>query len=430
MKLIHKFILVYLLLSLVVFSIGGIITFYTFSKVNDKETDKELRGQAHQIYKLIKKEIPLAPLNDNYDTKIKILKDTIDLKKSSTYSDTLAFHRSSNDVIPFRKITHIRNINGIWYQIEIHNSLLEPDDTIYGVFVSNSLVYLLLVSCSLLLSFFISKWLLSPFNLSLQTIEKFSLKDQSKISFPKTNIAEFDQLNQFIQKMTEKAILDYNNLREFSENIAHEIRTPLAVASGKLDLLLQVQNIEQKDAQMIAEAQQSLKKISNIQHSLAIMSKIQNEEFHLDKKTDVSKIVHAVLEQHEDLTSLRKIKVTTHVISNLVLKNDPVWLEMIVTNLIQNAIKHNLVENGFIEVSLTKEYLMIKNSGEKLKSSSKELIHRFKKNGNGTDSLGLGLSIVKDICQKSGYQLNYDFDGFSNEHQLSVTFQNSDSLQN
>ncbi len=430
MKLINKFILVYLLISLFVFSLGGVISFYTFSTVNDSETDAELWGQTHQVSKLLKRGTSSEALSEDREMNIKILKDTTDLQISTVYKDTTDYHHASRAVIPYRKITAVRKINDVWYQIEIHNSLLEPEDTFIGAFVSNTLIFFLSIIFTFLLSFLISKWLLDPFKVSLTKIKNFSLHDKEALEFNKTNTLEFDQMNQFIHQMTKKALTDYNNLREFSENIAHEIRTPLAIASGKLDLLLQLDNLKSEDLKLISQAQESIKKISNIQHSLGILSRIENEEFNQEIHVNLSQLVNNVIEDHADITHLRGIEVSTIIEEGVGQVNDPIMIEMLVTNLFQNAIKHNIQEGGYIKILLDHHRLVFENSGNKISQPTRELMGRFKKNGHTKDSLGLGLSIVQDICTKSQYQFSYTFEDVHNIHRLEIVFKTSLVHQN
>ena len=63
-----------------------------------------------------------------------------------------------------------------------------------------------------------------------------------------------------------------------------------------------------------------------------------------------------------------------------------------------------------IDISLTKGQLTIFNSGPALKTSPVELFDRFKRDDQNSESLGLGLSIVKQICDQNNFHINYSFE--------------------
>jgi len=93
--------------------------------------------------------------------------------------------------------------------------------------------------------------------------------------------------------------------------------------------------------------------------------------------------------------------------------------EILISNLITNSIKHN-IDNGTIEISLTAIGFLISNTGLPLQYNPSQLFERFKKDKVTSESLGLGLSIVKKICEKYGYRIHYIY---TNElHTVSISF--------
>ncbi len=420
MRLTHKFILIYLLISLVVFLVGGVFSYYTLSDLVDKETDNEIGGQSFHVFKMIERDIPLDILNEDDEMDVKILTDTVGLRKSSMFYDTMAEFSHTKQIIRHRKGKFVKRINEQWYQLEIRNTTLEEDDTFYGSFVSTSVIYIILVVFSLLSSFILSRLLLSPFNATLEQIKLVNIQKGIGIHPGKVNTREFRSLNEFLKKMTDRAISDYRNLQEFSENSAHEIKTPLAIASGKLDLLLQTKDLDDKQLQLITEAQNSIQKISKIQSTLSILSKIENEEFNKTQAIDVSELIEKSVKDHQDIIDFKKIHLKLEVAPGVSIKNDPILVEMLFSNLLQNAIKHNVEQDGLIHVKLSTGELEISNTGKSITSSPDQLLERFKKDSTNGDSLGLGLSIVKNICDRSGYSLTYDFRADDQIHALTI----------
>jgi len=79
---------------------------------------------------------------------------------------------------------------------------------------------------------------------------------------------------------------------------------------------------------------------------------------------------------------------------------------MLITNLFNNAIKHN-IEGGTLKVVLESNELIFENTGEPLKDEPELYFDRFKKGSAAADSSGLGLSLIKKICDIYGMSIKY-----------------------
>ena len=112
----------------------------------------------------------------------------------------------------------------------------------------------------------------------LDEIHRFSLKNKQAIHLPETSINEFNRLNHFLEKMMNKAICDYNSLKEFSENASHELQTPLAIIQGKLELLMQ-SPISDEQAGLILSSLNALDKLNKTNQSLILLTKLENQEY-------------------------------------------------------------------------------------------------------------------------------------------------------
>jgi len=78
-------------------------------------------------------------------------------------------------------------------------------------------------------------------------------------------------------------------------------------------------------------------------------------------------------------------------------------------NLLTNAIKHN-IDKGFINVGLNEKHLIVSNTGKLLHVNPDIFFERFKKDSTFNDSMGLGLSIVKKICETYGFGVTYHYE--------------------
>lgn len=85
---------------------------------------------------------------------------------------------------------------------------------------------------------------------------------------------------------------------------------------------------------------------------------------------------------------------------------NPILADILISNLIQNAIRHN-VKDGTIKIELSENKFSISNTSDSNIENTQELFNRFHKNEASAESIGLGLAIVKEICDNYSIAINY-----------------------
>ena len=222
--------------------------------------------------------------------------------------------------------------------------------------------------------------------------------------------------------MVQKVNQDYRSLKEFSENASHEMQTPMAVAKGKLELLMQDDQLSPEQIKLLQQASSSIQKLSKIGQSLSLLTKIENQEFTNTDVTDFSQVVEKTVSNFEDLAAIKGIKIDYSIDPEVHLRMNHMLADILVTNLLKNAVQHN-EENGWIKVDLKDNTLVVKNSGEAPQLPTGQLFERFRKGNTNQRTPGLGLSIVKKICDASGIYVRYRF--VEDAHTLNLEFNGS-----
>jgi hypothetical protein len=98
---------------------------------------------------------------------------------------------------------------------------------------------------------------------------------------------------------------------------------------------------------------------------------------------------------------------------------DPFLADVLINNLITNAIKHSKKDEKVV-VETDKSSFTISNSGERSLAQPEKLFQRFYREDNATQSTGLGLAIVKKICDYYNFKISYQFKG--QKHFFSIDF--------
>ncbi len=187
-------------------------------------------------------------------------------------------------------------------------------------------------------------------------------------------------------------------------------------------------DIRDEQAIMIAEMQNALERLSRIHSSLTLLTKLENEEYDVSAPVNMSVLVKSVLGSFEELIEMKSLRLEARVGENVLVPLHPALADLLLMNLVGNAIRHNSGE-GWIAVDLTREGLVISNSGNEPQVPVGELFERFKKGSPGGDSIGIGLAIVRQICDLTGFTIEYQYLGGGAEgsgrlgvHSLAVGF--------
>lgn len=416
MKLVNIITLWYLGITFLALLVGGFFIYNKLESEIDFELGMELTRQIDAYAARIDNGVSADRLQ--YD-KLQIQEIPMDLPIEELHlRDTLAYHDPMNRNEVQLKASKSYKIDGKHYRISYFNLVVEADDITETVVITMLTVFAIQL---LFIGFFfriISKKILFPFHESLNAVQAFNFQKNEPLDFEKNGISEFEKLNKFLERMSKKLLKDYRQIKEFSENISHEIQTPSAVIRGKLELLMNEQ-ISEAQSKLISSAYQNNERITRIVRSLSMLAKLENEEFADPETLNLSTFIEKILTSLEELIEMRSIKLTTKIDPMVWLDIHPFVAEVLLNNLIGNAIKHN-VDAGMINIELNSEFLKIENTGIAPKSDPAEYLERFKKGSDHQESVGLGLAIVNQICKKYGFKLFYYFE--NNKHVIRILF--------
>jgi signal transduction histidine kinase len=418
MKLTTKFTLWYFGIMLVVLLIGGAIVYYEIqAKIARVEVVRHERLNDIIAEQIRKGGDFSADPTRKRATVTKIPADSMPKGARSFFTRGLEWNPEFQTTEYRLLVTSYYNINGAHYRVTTYSFIPSFYQLLPGVVDSFQWILLLLLVLVVISAGLISKYILAPFKRTMRVIQSFDLKQKGAVRLPATRTSEFRELNTFLKRMTEKAQEDYQSLKEFTENASHELQTPTAIIRGKLDLLME-SDIRDEQAVLIAEMQNALERLSRIHSSLTLLTKLENQEYDVSESVNMSSLVKAALNSFEELIEMKSLVLRAEIGENVLVALHPALADLLVMNLVGNAIRHNSAPagdgaeeggEGWIEVRLTREGLVISNSGLEPQVPVGELFERFKKGNPGGDSIGIGLAIVRQICDLSGFTVEYFF---------------------
>ncbi|NYT58771.1 HAMP domain-containing histidine kinase [Alcaligenaceae bacterium] len=183
---------------------------------------------------------------------------------------------------------------------------------------------------------------------------------------------------------------------------SHELRTPIAVMSGALDILEQRDQLTPNDRatlQRVRRACDEMRDNVNILLKLARREPDTQAQEMLDMQVAARQVIDDLKISH---TAGERI--TLNVQSPFTAQTDPVMVRLLLRNLIQNALQHT---QGPIRVTVTQDMIRIEDQGSGLDSEQQAILQGQKKFTPDNTSLhGLGLYIVTLMAERLGWQLN------------------------
>ena len=204
----------------------------------------------------------------------------------------------------------------------------------------------------------------------------------------KQSIEPYRKLNQYLD--------------DFLKDAMHELKTPIGVARINVDML----QLRLKNDKNILRIKSALKNMTVIYEDLEYY---MQQNVVKDEKRDIefSNFLAKRVEFFNDLAISKNITFYKNIEENIIINFNEIELYRIIDNNISNAIKYSK-ESSNITITLKKEEdsikLIFKDEGVGIKDSSK-IFERYYRGDKITGGFGIGLSIVKKICNKNGIKI-------------------------
>jgi signal transduction histidine kinase len=210
-------------------------------------------------------------------------------------------------------------------------------------------------------------------------------------------------------------------LKAFNENASHEMQTPLAVIRSKTELLLQQTEWNEEAVKQVLGIEDGIRKLTRLHQSLLLLTKIEHTKFEFNEPVTISTLIQQKLEEKQELFQSRNITLETN-IQPFTIQFHPHLAEILINNLLSNAIKYTPV-NGYMHISADADNIVFRNTAANGKLDAGKIFQRFYKAEQNQEGIGLGLSIVHEICRIGGFRIEYSFE--KDQHIFTIYFKNN-----
>jgi signal transduction histidine kinase len=286
----------------------------------------------------------------------------------------------------------------------VHIGSLNLD--LHEFLVGSCLILAAMIAVSVLLGWFIAGRVLRPLRIitdTTQTISENDLHQRLALTGPRDELTELGDTIDGLLARLERA---FDSQRRFVANASHELRTPLTVDRAMLQVALADPNITLDSLRaVIGEVLEAGREQERLIDALLTLARSQRG---IERKehVDLAAVINEVLYAHELSAAAGSVDVEVS-LSNAIVRGDSLLLRQLISNLIDNAIRHNIT-GGRVEVTLSattvEATLTVTNTGPSVAPDQvSRLLQPFQR---GTpdrtatpNGLGLGLSIVAEIAE-------------------------------
>jgi len=339
--------------------------------------------------------------------------------KETLAKDTVLFDYVQNEYQAFREVSATRTINGSTVRITVRQLLLEPIDYLASIGIPLVFVLGCLLIGMTLINRRAARVVWQPFYGILEYLKRFTINDDEDMTAPTSDVIEFQELSMAIDALTNRIRSDYRSLKAFTENAAHETRTPLAVIQTQLDDMLQSPDMTPGLAQRLEKASSAAWRLSRLNQALLLLAKIGNDQFASTVFVDFETLLRTEAHNMEDVVEMKNLDLSVSCTGHAQRTCNPVLAETLLSNLLGNAVLHN-IDGGWLKVEMDEARLTIRNTGPSPKLDTETLFQRFRKADPSRNSVGLGLAICRTICESYGWRITYSY--AESIHELTVAF--------
>ena len=411
-RLLRKASINFLLMSAALLVLTAVALFIYTRTLLDEELEEELYSQISYIEQNIKdgnEPVSIKPIFE-----IKEVSQT----RPTVLRDTLIFDPRQNEIEQFRELSKTTQSQKGLFEVKVRILVIESEDIILGIIFS----FLSVLIIAFLIVYFINKSrnekLWKPFFYSLDKLQDFSFDTKEPITFEPSNIEEFNNLNSSLNTLVLKIRSDYNNLKQFTEDVSHEAQTPLAIMQAKIENIINQNNISDTQYEEFTSIQKDIKRLSQLNNRLILLAKIDNDQFAKAEEIDLSRLINDRKDDFEDISNHHfEIEVSP----NATVMIDPYLAEILVNNLLSNAIKYSDPKSTIL-IKASTMMLQVSNPGSTALKNPDKIFDRFYRESSTKKATGLGLSIVYKICEYYDFTSSYRFRESEQQHIFRIDF--------
>lgn len=409
MKLIYRVTLRLALVLLPVLLLWAAIFYYAMVEEINDETDDSLEDYAELIIRrtLTGQELPSSGDGTNNTYSIELLPDTAFYSASIEYKDQAVYIPEKRETEPARLLTMVfLDAGGGAYRVTVSTPTFERDDLLKAILLHLGVLYLALIITLFAVVALVFHYSMRPLYSLLKWLDGYR-PGQGVEGFPAaSSTVEFKKLTQAARSTIERAEQYFERQKQFTGNASHELQTPLAILSTRIEWLMDKTSLTEEQFAELSKMRQSLNRLIKLNRTLLLLSKIDNGQFADKSDVDIVELIKSEQQLYSEVFEYKEIDCQFDLPDKYIVNINDSLATTLITNLLKNAYQHSPA-GATINVRVNNGVLEVSNTGSD-KLNEERLYDRFYTSGE-SGSTGLGLALVKSIAGYYGFELSYCF---------------------
>lgn len=325
------------------------------------------------------------------------------------YKDMEVYFEGKNKYEPARTITYIfQTADGHYRELTVFTATIDKNNLKRAILYWLIALYAVLLIGVTVVNLWTVRHSMKPLRILLDWLDAYKLGQGGKPLDNKTDITEFKIMNETVRRSIERNERQYEQQKLFIANASHEMQTPLAVCVNRLEMMLDDEKLTEEQMAEIIKTLRTLKNLSATNRSLLLLCKIDNCQFANREPVDLGNMTERLLPDLESVYEYKNITLHVDFADTVVAEMDRSLAQVLVSNLLKNAFVHN-VQGGSISVTADSRSMTVANTGVPRPLDEGKIFERFYHSADKKSSTGLGLSLVKAVCNLYGFGINYSF---------------------
>jgi signal transduction histidine kinase len=307
-----------IVITISVLLFGAIIYFFAISHIARTQLDHDLTEEIDEVENYVKLNQKL-PRQVDFDEDQTVFIKTVRPVKGRRFFDTIYTNPQEKKAEPGRAVTGPINLKGIHYRVVITESREGTEYLVQIIAIITLILTVSLVLIIFLTNRFILNGLWRPFYDTLTEIKEFNIAGTPVFHLSHNKVDEFAELSLAIRTMAARVKNDYQHLKHFTENASHEMLTPLAVITAKLDTLIQDDRLTAEQLDQINDIYAAASKLTKLNQTLLLLVKIENNLIEDAEVLDLCVLIGEKQRQFQELLLAKHIELESDLTSKTVI---------------------------------------------------------------------------------------------------------------
>ena len=412
MRLVYKIMLSFLAPLVITLGLWGWLSYSTMTRKIHADTDLILKDYAEDIImrKLSGREMP-ERYNGAYNTYYirEVSEEYAAENPVALYDEAEAFLRSQEDFASSRVRSQVfMDGEGKYYELIVSMPTFEQDVLIEHVLWWTIILFVVLLVALLVIGVRVLSINLRPLDSLLKWMDEYVPGEKSSKVPAESDILEFRKLASVAQRAVDRFENQYEERKLFIGNVSHELQTPLAVCSNRIEVLLDRQDLNEEIAGELFRLHRSLQHLIRLNRTLLLLTRIENGQFPDVVEVDMGSLLETVLNENDELWAHKEISSSFSAEGTCKVSINEQMASVLVGNLVKNAYVHS-PGGSKVEVHVSENGFTISNQGESALDETKIFRRFYQPSGRKEGSTGLGLALAYSVCARSGMNIGYSF---------------------